>query len=357
MHMPPPVHGAAMMGKCIHDSVLINNNFECQYVNIATANNLDDLGRGGLRKIWMFINMLKSTRKIVDKFHPDIAYLTPAAFGMSFYKDFIMAQLLKQWCGRVVYHYHNKGVAQHCHGWINRLLYHRFFSGANVILLSDLLYPDIASFVPKDEVMICPNGIPDIDKFPKHTPISKLRILFLSNLIRSKGLYTLLDALSMMKDKTIHCHIAGAPGDVSVEQLQVEIQNRNLQTIVTYHGFVNAEQKSHLLKQTDVFVFPTERDCFPLVLLEAMRSGIPCVTTNEGAISDIVDDGQTGWIIEKRNPKMLADKIEWLLNHPQERMEMGSAGREKYERCYTLECFEKRMAAILSQCEASPQLS
>lgn len=37
MHMPPPVHGAAMMGKYIHDSKLINDKFECHYINLTTA--------------------------------------------------------------------------------------------------------------------------------------------------------------------------------------------------------------------------------------------------------------------------------------------------------------------------------
>ena len=59
MHMPPPVHGAAMMGQYVHDSNLINESFECKYINIAMASNIDDIGRGGWRKAVRFASTLK----------------------------------------------------------------------------------------------------------------------------------------------------------------------------------------------------------------------------------------------------------------------------------------------------------
>ena len=49
MHMPPPVHGAAMVGQYIHDSKLINREFDCHYINLTTAKNLQDIGKVGMR--------------------------------------------------------------------------------------------------------------------------------------------------------------------------------------------------------------------------------------------------------------------------------------------------------------------
>ena len=45
LHMPPPVHGAAMMGKYIHDSKMINETFDCHYINLATAKDIKDIGK------------------------------------------------------------------------------------------------------------------------------------------------------------------------------------------------------------------------------------------------------------------------------------------------------------------------
>lgn len=350
MHMPPPVHGAAMMGQYIHDSSLINETFDCEYINIATASSIDDIGHGGIKKIARFVSKLRSIKRTIKTFHPDIVYVTPAANVPAFYKDYVIVQLIKRWCHQVVLHYHNKGIAQISTKWYNKSLCKRFFSNVRVILLSDLLYSDIAAFVPHDRVMICPNGIPDIDRPTHRIPHECPQVLFLSNLIRSKGVLTLLDALALLKQYDIHCVIAGAPGDISAEQLQHEIEGRGIQYLVSYVGRADAEQKLVLFEQSDIFVHPTENDCFPLVLLEAMRSVIPCISTTEGAISDIVVNGETGWLVEKHNAVALAEKLQWLIENPQECRQMGHAGRKRYEQKFTLDVFERRMTEILTKC-------
>ena len=97
-------------------------------------------------------------------------------------------------------------------------------------------------------------------------------------------------------------------------------------------------------------LFPTfyHNECFPLVLLEAMEHGLPCISTTEGGIPGIVDDGKTGFLVPKHDAVALADKIEMFIRDTDLRHKMGSAGREKFEREFTLEVFEKRMVEILS---------
>ena len=48
LHLPPPIHGAAMMGKYIHDSQIINDNFNCDYINLTLAKDMHDIGKGGI---------------------------------------------------------------------------------------------------------------------------------------------------------------------------------------------------------------------------------------------------------------------------------------------------------------------
>ena len=55
--MPPPVHGAAMVGKYIHDSRVINEAFDCHYINLTTADSLSDIGKFGLRNVVSFIKL------------------------------------------------------------------------------------------------------------------------------------------------------------------------------------------------------------------------------------------------------------------------------------------------------------
>lgn len=161
LHMPPPVHGAAMMGKYIHDSNVINEAFDCHYINLTTARDLTDIGKIGLRKIRQFVNLLNTIRKEVKRLKPQLVYVTPNARGGAFYKDFIIVQMLKLMKFKVVVHYHNKGVTARQDKVIDNLLYRLFFRNLKVILLAESLYNDIKKYVSRDNIMICPNGIPE----------------------------------------------------------------------------------------------------------------------------------------------------------------------------------------------------
>lgn len=96
-------------------------------------------------------------------------------------------------------------------------------------------------------------------------------------------------------------------------------------------------------------MFPTyyHNECFPLVLLEAMQHGVPCISSGEGGVPDIIENGKTGYIVERRRPEQLAAKIERLLNDRVLRESMGRAGRGKFQREFTLRTFEERICEVL----------
>ena len=118
---------------------------------------------------------------------------------------------------------------------------------------------------------------------------------------------------------------------------------------MVYHGRKYGKDKEAFMNGADIFVFPTfyHNECFPLGLLEAMEHGVACISTTEGGIPGIIDDGKTGFLVPKHDVAVLADKIQLLLNDPVLRSNMGNAGREKFEKEFMLEVFEKRMAWIL----------
>ena len=121
-------------------------------------------------------------------------------------------------------------------------------------------------------------------------------------------------------------------------------------TLAYFHGKKYNEEKEAFFENADIFIFPTLNEAFGLVLLEAMEHALPCIATDEGGISDIVDDGETGFIVSKRNSEALADKIEYLLNQPEERMRMGKNGYRKFNDKFTLRKFEKSMVDIMNDC-------
>ena len=361
MHMPPPVHGAAMVGQYIHDSKLINEEFDCHYINLTTAKNLQDIGKVGMRKFLDFFKLLKKIRHEVKVVKPQLVYVTPNACGGAFYKDFVVVQTLKRLGYQVVVHYHNKGVATRQEKWLDNVLYKRFFKGIKVILLSECLYEDVKKYVDRGDVLVCGNGIPSsaIEGLVSASPViaspeDKIpHLLFLSNLLISKGVVVLLNSLKVLKEKGCRfvCDfVGGETVEMDAAMFKTEVVKRGLKGMVVYHGKKYGKDKEAFLNAADIFVFPTfyHNECFPLVLLEAMEHGLPCISTTEGGIPEIVDDGKTGYLVPIHDAVALADKIEMFIRDTDLCHKKGEAGRKKFEREFTLEVFEKRMVEILS---------
>ena len=95
--------------------------------------------------------------------------------------------------------------------------------------------------------------------------------------------------------------------------------------------------KMECFRQADIFVFPTyyNKECFPLVLLEAMQAGLACVSTDEAGIPAIIDQGQTGLMVAQRDSKALADAIRRMIINRRLCVQMGQVGRRKYEQYFT----------------------
>ena len=355
LHMPPPVHGAAMMGKYIHDSQVINEAFDCRYFNLTLAKNLQDIGKGGIRKLQDFIRQLGKIRKEVRSFQPDLCYVTPNAKGGAFYKDFVVVMMLKVMGQKVVVHYHNKGVATRQNRILDNWLYQRFFRNLKVILLAKPLYQDICKYVKEKDVYFCPNGIPVQQELPVRINHKEFNILFLSNMMEAKGVWDLVEACRILKEKgkKFHCHFVGKWSDISEEEFQRKIHLFNMGNCISAYGGKYGNEKETYFQKADVFVLPTHNECFPLALLEAMEHELPCISTQEGGIAAIIDEGKTGYVVERKNPQALAGKIEIFMEQPALCEAMGIAGKEKLIREFTLNKFECKLRDILQEISGS----
>ena len=86
-----------------------------------------------------------------------------------------------------------------------------------------------------------------------------------------------------------------------------------------------------------------------LLLLKRWNMKYPVVASAEGGIQDIIDNGNSGYTVEKNNPSSLATSIERLLKDPELFISMGKAGRKLFEEKFTEEVFEKRMKGCLEK--------
>jgi len=353
LQVPPPVHGASMVGKYIMDSKIINDKFCCNYIDSGMSKNIDEIGHGGIKKILRYLNVLWKVFKQLVIQKPDLCYFAITSKGIGFYKDACVVLLIRLFRVKIVFHFHNKGVSLRHNKTFDNILYKAVFRSGEFILLSKYLYFDIKKYALEKHVHFCPNGIPETNIEKINSQINKIpTILFLSNLIESKGVVVLLEACEILKKRRVKfkCVFVGGEGDINKNEFNRKVSQLDLDDHVSYLGKKYGEEKDEIFIKSDIFAFPTyyHNECFPLVLLEAMQYSLPVVTTSEGGIDDIVNNGYNGYIAEKNNSRSVADKLELLISDENIRRKMGCNGRLKYDKEFTLSQFEIKMHDILN---------
>lgn len=418
--LPPPVHGSAMVSQYIKDSKLVNEQFDCDFVNLSTSRRMDEIGKGGAKKLLRFVgSYVKLFWKLMTRRY-DLCYLAITCHDKGFLKDAPFVLLCKLFGRRVVIHQHNKGMSGCVDRWPYRWLLPMVYRNTTVILLSWHLYPDIERVVKREQVVVCANGVPPLagyrlqttddrqqttdchpeentthytlhtkqndenkDYHPEGTVVRSLlsvdssnnenyaaelqansqqptansqapsaKILFLSNLIPSKGVYVLLDACKVLKEwglQFVCDFVGGETKEISCATFEAAVRERGLEDVVRYHGPRYGEEKQTFFRNADVFVFPTfyYNECFPLVLLEAMQWRLPVVSSDEGGIPDIVMDGENGFVCRRNDAFSLADALERLITDSSMRQQMGERGYQRYREEYTLEVFERKIVECL----------
>lgn len=351
--LPPPVHGSSMVSQYIRQSRLIQDTFHADFVNLSTSCKMDEIRKVNLMKFVRFIgNYFRVLGKLITRRY-DACYLAITCQGVGFLKDAPFVLLCKLFRQKVIIHQHNKGMSKDVDCWPYRWLMPWVYRKTEVILLSWRLYPDIHRIVQKEQVWICPNGIAEIPLSGETSQNKSLvpRLLFLSNLLISKGVEVLLDACCQLKEKgyVFQCDwVGGETLEMDKERFNEEVRLRGLEEFVFYHGPRYGLEKEAFFQQADIFVQPTFEDCFPLTLVEAMQHGLPIVSTDEGAIPDMVIDGENGFICGRKQVEPLVKSLEKLLNDSELRKQMGENGRCRYKERYTLKVFEERLQEILS---------
>lgn len=356
MHMPPPVHGAAMVGQWIHDSKIINNAFDCNYINLSASKEINEIGKIKIQKIRFFFSNITDIIKTIKKYKPDLCYLTPSTWDWGFYRDWILIQTLKLFKCNIVIHFHNKGNPHFGSRWYNKILYKIFFKNIKCIFIAKNLTDEFKEYLSPENIFICPNGIPvtqpkPVNRENVHNPFT---FIFLSNMIESKGVVVLLKSCQRLKQQgyKFKCNFIGRWSDVTEKDFAQYLDRFDLKDCVKAFGPKYGKEKEAFLIESDALVFPTyyEGETFGLVLLEGMEFSMPCISTYEGSIPLIIQDHETGLLVLPQNVEDLTIKMEWLINHPEAGLEMGQKGRQRFLEHYTLSVFEHQMLKILTSC-------
>jgi len=351
LHRSPPAHGASKVGDFISSSQEIDNNFDCRFITIKSSDTIGDIGKISFKKIYLVLELYIKILYTLIIFRPDKIYFTASISGVAFYRDLLLSTLFKGYRYfkdiDIFYHYHTKGVDKFVSLSNRNLnLTKLFLKDINLILLSSALIDDFDKVKTFKSIYYLPNGVENMVESIEFIDKDRVDILYLSNMIKSKGYFKVLELAKTTKDREIYYHFAGGwQNDEDRDEFFNYIERYNLESRVTFYGFINGNKKSELFKKSDIFILPTQNDAFPLTLLEALSYGLPVISTNEGSIPYILDD-KSGVIINElsRLEDALNIAIEKLLNR-----ETSIYCRDRYLENFTLEQFEKNFIKIFKE--------
>ena len=271
--------------------------------------------RRSLADYWKFLSHVRNN-------DIDLVQLNPSLDPKSFARDGILA-LSARACG--------KKTVVFFHGWqkpfelrISRGLswmFKLFFGRANAfIVLSDAFRKKLENWgVTKPiyrEVTVLSNdslaGVDVQEVVRKRHQSGKWRILFLSRVLRTKGIYETVEAASLLKAKypNVELVVAGEGAELDkVKRFAHDVGASN----VTFPGYVRGEAKRRLLEEANIFCLPSYSEGFPVAVVEAMAFGLPVVTRPVGGLVDFFKDGEHGFMSDSGDPAVVANMIERLL--------------------------------------------
>src|ERR1035437_4542302 len=93
LHFPPPVHGSSMIGQSIKNSKIINDTFDCRYINLLVSRTINETGKPSSLKVMRFMRVWFKVLAEIIKKKPDVCYLALTAKGAAFYKDVLLVAL------------------------------------------------------------------------------------------------------------------------------------------------------------------------------------------------------------------------------------------------------------------------
>ena len=210
--------------------------------------------------------------------------------------------------------------------------------------------------IPTQKIVSIRNGI-DLSQFDASFDTSAMRVnlglgasdqvaVLVGRMADRKGhIFALKTVAEIRKRIPDYRLVFVGEGEIE-EDLRQEAERLGLTDEVIWAGF--RRDVPAILASVDLLILPSEDECLPFVILEAMGSRLPVVATDVGGISEQVEDGVTGRLIRPRDAAGLAEAIIDVLNRPDRGRSLGEAGRRKLEAEFSIEASVGRVPEIYS---------
>lgn len=221
------------------------------------------------------------------------------------------------------HHYHNNDKK-----YIN-ILKNKYYGIDYLFALTKKLENDYNKFLINNDhtkVILVPNMLYAIPN--KESKLDKKNIITVSRLDYGKRNDAIISAFAKIEDKDYKLYIIGDGKEY--DNLSNMIKELGLEDRVILTGYKNKEEIEKYMLESCLFLMASETEGLPMVLLEAMSYGLPCIAYEVASgVNDIIDNNINGYVIKNRNEDEYVEKIEEIINDFKTRKRFGKAAKDK----------------------------
>lgn len=221
------------------------------------------------------------------------------------------------------HHHHNNNKK-----YINKLKYN-YRNIDYLCALTTSLKKDYEVFLKKNKhtkIVLLPNMLDIIPD--EKSALKNKNLITISRLDPGKRNNEIIDIIKDLGDEEVRLTIIGDGKEL--KNLEKQIHELNLQTQVTLTGYLPKDEIKKYLLNSSIFLMASISEGLPMVLLEAMSYGVPCIAyETESGVNDIIDNNINGFIIKERNKEEYINKLKDLLSNNKKRINFGKAAKDK----------------------------
>ncbi len=364
---PPPNTGVRILNKTFID--LLEELVQIRHLRVSSGKEIKPKGEGIFRKVKHNLSKIRDVPKSLLKLgytlekSIDILYINGSHSLLGIIRNFIAVELGKQNNCRIIVHVHSGKLSKSPSNVLKKWIKKRIIKRVNkFVFSSSSLSKRAKNYIPRCKRAVVPNTLDEevrcasrevISKIENKGRMGQLRVLYLSNMIESKGYEDVLDAVHFFDDTksgNITVDFIGAwPSEEARRLFRQEIRNYGLEGVARVHG--RLDDRSSIRQaylDADVFVLPTyyPTEAQPVTIIEAMNAGTPIIATRHASIPEYITDDENGYLVEKKSPSQIMSRLNLLANTENWKSK-ARAARRTYEEIFSPGAVREKMLTVM----------
>ena len=346
--VPPPYGGiAAVMDTILHSSLTKDYSFD-----IFEREGIFPPGYSGFigKNVFRLKRFLRFFKELREKQH-DFIHLQ-SVFNGSFSGTIIFMLIARLTQTKILLHLHGTDWDT----WYTRASKWKQFRNrtalripSQILVLYKVWQTNINRLIPNAEVHVLGNWI-EMREAPDSTEVVQAKrdlgiskenftVITVGFVGWRKGSYDILDAVPVVAqacDSVRFIFVGGEEYSGEIGPFNERVQNENLGKWVLFTGEVPREKVPGYLACADVFLLPSHREGMPISIIEAMRGGVPIISTLVGAIPEMIENGTSGILINPGAPDEIAEAVLSLKRDDSLRRRLAEGSRRAFEEKYEI---------------------